>query len=43
MSFACGAFIFSIDEKTKQKNLDKIKAHLEAGTRSHVFCLSYPA
>ena len=40
---ACGAFIFSIDEKTKQKNLNKIKAQLEAGTLAHLFCLSTPA
>jgi hypothetical protein len=38
LAYACGAFIFSIDEKTKQKNLDKIKAILIAGTRTHVFC-----
>jgi hypothetical protein len=31
------AFIFSIDEKTKQKNLGKINAKQEAGTRTHVF------
>jgi len=37
---ACGAFIFSIDKKTKQKNLDKIKALLIAGTRTHIFCQS---
>jgi hypothetical protein len=43
MTIACGAFIFSIDEKTKQKNLDKIKALLIAGTRTHVFCPSNPA
>ncbi len=38
LACACGAIIFSIDEKTKQKNLDKIKALLKAGTRTHVFC-----
>ncbi len=38
MDNACGAFIFSIDEKTKQKNLDKIKAIHIAGTRAHIFC-----
>jgi hypothetical protein len=38
LAIACCAVIFSIDEKTKQKNLDKIKALLVAGTRAHVFC-----
>jgi len=42
LAFACGAFIFSIDEKTKQKNLDKIKAIRNVGTRTHVFCHSKP-
>jgi hypothetical protein len=43
LAFACGAVIFSIDEKTKQKNLGKIKALLKVGTLAHVFCHSNPA
>jgi hypothetical protein len=40
LAFACGAVIFSIDEKTKQKNLGKIKAKRSGGTLAHVFCHS---
>jgi hypothetical protein len=43
LAFACGTVIFSIDEKTKQKNLGKIKAKLPGGTLAHVFYHSNPA